>query len=84
MTGIARQEIPETTIGASYGDALFAARAVGLVEADTTWNKADEAIEPDPERHAAYDELYRVYRELYPATREQMHRLAALQVGDGR
>ena len=84
VTGIARQEIPETTIGASYGDALFAARAVGLVDADTVWNKADEAIEPDAERHAAYEELYNVYRELYPATREQMHRLAAVQIGDGR
>ena len=81
VTGIARQEIPETTIGASYGDALFAARAVGLAGADTHWNRAEEAIEPDPERHAAYEELYSVYRELYPATREQMHRLAALQVG---
>jgi hypothetical protein len=26
-----------------------------------------------------YDELYRIYRELYPATREQMHNLADMQ-----
>src|SRR5699024_2888055 len=30
---------------------------------------------------ACYDELYRLYRELYPATREITHSLAALQRG---
>ena len=35
-------------------------------------------INPDPERTRTYEERYEVYRSLYPATREAMHRLAAL------
>ena len=80
VTGIPRQDVPHVTIGASYGDALFAARATGLVEADTTWNRADDAIEPDPTHREVYDDLYATYRELYPATKEQMHRVADLQL----
>jgi xylulokinase len=82
VTAIPRQDVPRVTIGASYGDALFAARAVGLAQHDTSWNEAEETIEPDPEAAATYDELYATYRELYPATSEQMHRLADLQIGD--
>ena len=37
----------------------------------------DHKIEPDPVRRARYDELYQLWRELYPATRDQMHRLGA-------
>ena len=83
VTGIPRQEIPRVTIGASYGDALFAARATGLAEASTTWNAADEAIEPNAAHRELYDELYATYRALYPATKEQMHRLADLQSSQG-
>ena len=38
-------------------------------------------VEPDEQNRGLYNDLYRVYRDLYPATREQMHELAGLQKG---
>jgi xylulokinase len=73
------QNLPEQTIGASYGDALLAARSVGLAEPGADWSNIAETVEPKEENTEIYDELYRIYRELYPATREQMHNLADLQ-----
>ena len=75
------QQLPEETIGAAYGDALLAARAVGLAEPDADWSRIVDTVEPDEANRELYDELYGVYRELYPATRAQMHRLAGLQKG---
>jgi xylulokinase len=72
------QLIPRQTIGACYGGALIAAIGVGIVEPKADWTVIDHKIEPDPVRRARYDELYRLWRELYPATRDQMHRLGAL------
>jgi len=73
------QDLPEQTIGASYGDALLAARSVGLVEPDADWSKIAATVKPENENREIYDELYRIYRELYPLTREQMHKLADMQ-----
>ncbi|MBU8815293.1 FGGY-family carbohydrate kinase [Mycolicibacterium goodii] len=70
------QLVPEQAIGASYGDALLAAIGVGLVPADTDWAKIAREIKPDPRNRALYDDLYATWQELYPATREQVHRLA--------
>ncbi|WP_099040330.1 FGGY-family carbohydrate kinase [Mycobacterium neglectum] len=69
------QLVPEQAIGASYGDALLAAIGVGLVPPDTDWTKIAREIEPDPRHRALYEDLYLTWRELYPATRDQMHRL---------
>jgi xylulokinase len=41
----------------------------------------NEITEPDPERAKVYEEYYEVYRSLYPAQREAMHRLSALAAG---
>lgn len=73
------QEIPRETIGASYGDALLAAIASGLTSPETRWNSTATTVNPDAASAAIYDTLYRVYRDLYPATRTQMHTLARLQ-----
>jgi xylulokinase len=51
----------------------------GLVAADARWNAPGETLRPDARARARYDELYRVYRSLYPATREQAHALARVQ-----
>jgi len=75
------QDLPERTIGAAYGDALLAARAIGLAEPDTDWSKVSETVEPNEENREVYDELYGIYRDLYPATRDQMHALAGMQKG---
>ncbi len=70
------QLVPEQAIGASYGDALLAAIGVGLVPPDTDWAKIAREIKPDPRNQDLYEDLYATWRELYPATREQVHRLA--------
>jgi xylulokinase len=74
------QQLPRQTIGASYGDALMAAIGSGLTPPDTDWTEIGEAIRPDADHREVYDELFELYRELYPATRAISHRLAALQV----
>ena len=73
------QVIPRQTIGASYGDTLLAAIGSGLVPADTDWATADHLVLPNPQNKAVYDDLYNGFRELYPATRDVVHRLAAHQ-----
>jgi xylulokinase len=77
VTGLP-QLVPRETIGAAYGDAMLAAMAVGRRDA-TMWNRAAGLIEPDPSTESLYDELYGLYRSLYPATVEQAHALAAIQ-----
>lgn len=75
------QQLPKETIGAAYGDALLAARAVGLVESDADWSRIVGTVEPEESNREVYDALYGVYRELYPVTREQMHKLAKMHKG---
>ncbi|MGZ5378288.1 MAG: FGGY-family carbohydrate kinase [Mycobacterium sp.] len=71
------QLVPAQALGASYGDALLAAIGVGLVPPQTDWARIAREITPDPRNRDRYDELYGTWCELYPATRDQMHRLAA-------
>jgi len=74
------QEIPTQAIGASYGDARFAAEAVGLIGSDVSWgNPIAGVVEPEPERSELYDRLYGLYRDAYPATAEIAHELAGIQ-----
>ena len=73
------QMVPKQTIGASYGGALLAAIGSGLVPSDAEWACEGRTIEPDPRTASAYDELYAVYRSLYPATRDEVHALARMQ-----
>ncbi|MFD0575634.1 FGGY-family carbohydrate kinase [Dactylosporangium darangshiense] len=75
VTGRA-QLIPDKTIGASYGAAFLAAKA-GHDVAIGDWNPVVETVEPDPAATAKYDELYRLYLELYPATERIAHALAS-------
>jgi xylulokinase len=74
------QVVPSVTIGAAYGDALLAARAVGLSDGEG-WNPPAGTVEPDPDAGRIYEELYGVYRGLYPATLDAAHALAALSRG---
>ncbi len=73
------QQVPEQTIGASYGDALMAAIGVGLVPPETDWARAGQVITPNSATRDLYDTLYRSYGDLYPATKDCVHLLAALQ-----
>jgi xylulokinase len=72
------QLVPEQAIGASYGDALLAAIGTGQVSAATDWARIAREITPNPANRALYDDMYETWRELYPATRAQVHRLAGL------
>lgn len=76
------QGLPEVGIGASYGGAFLAAVATGRADAEDMWNSISQTVEPNPEHRNLYDELYEMYRELYPATREQVHALADMQGGN--
>ena len=82
VTGVT-QELSNERIGACYGDALFAARAAGLVGDYDDWEEVADVVEPNPANREVYDRLYQVYQELYPATKEQIHTLAALQLEEG-
>jgi xylulokinase len=68
--------------GPAYGAALLGGVAAGVYasaeEAGTRVRLREEVVEPDPERARRYDELYRVYAGLYPATRDAMHALTRL------
>ncbi|MBA3349054.1 MAG: FGGY-family carbohydrate kinase, partial [Actinobacteria bacterium] len=60
------QDLPRVGIGASYGDAFLAAVATGLAETGDEWNSVAHRVEPSPEHRDIYDELYAIYRDLYP------------------
>jgi xylulokinase len=77
-----RQELPEQTIGAAYGDALLAGIGGGILDPDTDWSSIAETVEPNPDNREVYDELYALYKDLYPATRATVHALAAVQTKD--
>lgn len=78
VTGLG-QDVPAVTVGAAYGDALMAAIGADLVTPDTDWTRSGDVVEPNPAARATYDDLYNVYRSLYPATRAQAHILAEMQ-----
>lgn len=69
------QLVTEEAIGASYGDGLLAAIGVGLVAPETDWARVASEIPPNPANKAVYDELYETWLELYPSTRDIVHRL---------
>jgi xylulokinase len=77
------QELPEQTIGASYGDALLAGISCGLIEADAAWSSMADIVRPNLSNHEIYDELYTLYKDLYPVTRSITHALADLQARSG-
>ena len=79
ITGVT-QRLPEQTVGACYGDAMLAGIACGLLDRDTSWTSMAETIEPNTENRELYDELYAIYRDLYPATRPMAHALASIQM----
>ncbi len=69
------QEIRAQSIGASYGAAFLAGRLLRDVSIDA-WNPVAETVEPQTD---AYEELYRLYRDLYPRTADTVHALAGRQ-----
>lgn len=76
VSGIA-QEVPQMTIGASYGDAFLAGIASSQLKRGdlAQWVKPGDMIRPNPGRKALYDSLYADYRLLYDQTKDIIHRL---------
>ena len=72
------QEIRAQSIGASYGAAFLAGQLVASVWIDA-WNPVQETVTPRPEAVEQYEDLYRLYRDLYPRTVDTVHALAARQ-----
>ncbi|MCB9452720.1 MAG: FGGY-family carbohydrate kinase [Anaerolineaceae bacterium] len=72
------QNLPEITIGASYGDAFLAGMAAGVLNRSDLdrWVKPGTVITPEPDNRGVYDTLYRDYLALYDSTKDIMHRLA--------
>lgn len=78
------QEVPATTIGASYGAAFLAAVATapdGEEPRIRDWNPVAETIAPDAARQPIYDALFDRYLRLYAGTKGVVHELAADQRG---
>jgi xylulokinase len=74
------QEVPRTTIGASYGAAFLAAAATADEPPRMAdWNPVAQTVRPDPDAEAFYDDLFDRYLRLYASTREIVHELAAGQ-----
>jgi xylulokinase len=78
ITGL-DQLVPAEHAGACYGAALLAGLAGAGLDQRTDWSRASRIVTPAPEHRDLYDRLYGIYRDLYPATRAQMHALAELQ-----
>ena len=78
VTGLA-QEVPGTTIGASYGAAFLAAVATappGDTPRIAEWNPVATTITPDESTTEAYDALFDRYLRLYASTKDVVHELA--------
>jgi xylulokinase len=74
--------LPETSIGAPFGDAALAAVAARLhddVRALVGTVRIRERFEPRAETAARYEQLYGVYRRTYEALREEFGQLAAVR-----
>ena len=76
VSGIS-QNVPELTIGASYGDAFLAGLASGLLERGdiADWVKPGSTVEPNSEFASLYDQYYEDFLELYEQTKGILHRL---------
>ncbi|MFT4219286.1 MAG: FGGY family carbohydrate kinase [Microbacterium sp.] len=79
VTGLV-QEVPRTTIGASYGAAFLAATATSQTPPRIgDWNPVETTIHPDPAHAAGYDALFDRYLRFYTSTKDIAHELAAAQ-----
>ena len=55
--------------------------AGGFTPPDAHWPPKVGTVEPNLANRARYDELYRIFRKLHPATVDLQHELAAIQHG---
>lgn len=77
------QVVARPTVGASYGAALLAARAIGVVDPDSPdgWFTDGVRVRPDPTLAAFHARRYAQFRRLYRDTRPVVHALATDEAG---
>src|SRR5688500_345527 len=79
------QDVPERTIGASYGDAFMAGLATGIVSGPDAlqreWVRLAIDLHPCVDLLSTYDAYYQVYRNLYESAKDELHELARLGAG---
>ncbi|BCV24891.1 sugar kinase [Gelria sp. Kuro-4] len=78
VTGL-EQVILDQLWGAPLGAAFLAAiatGAIGVFEEVKTWTRPQRIIRPNAERSRLYADYYRVFRQLYLATRPYLHQLS--------
>ena len=72
------QYVPQITIGASYGDALMAGLAIGVIEAPEKIKelvKIKHVIEPDMNKNIIYQKYKEIFYQLYNRNTDFMHEL---------
>ncbi|MCX7680875.1 MAG: FGGY-family carbohydrate kinase [Anaerolineae bacterium] len=76
--------VPRVTEAALLGAAILAAVGAGVlpdvVAGAERMVRIGEVLEPHPEQHRRYEELYAVYRRLYPDLKEAFHQLHRVTV----
>ncbi|MBB4678333.1 FGGY-family carbohydrate kinase [Crossiella cryophila] len=82
VTGRA-QEVPRHTMGASLGNAMLAAGALGEEVDPARWNPLAHTVSVDPARAELYAEYHEHYLRLYPSTVDTAHFLARRQRQSG-
>jgi len=76
------QLLPEKTIGASYGNAFLAGLMIDVIQLDSLkkdWVKIKRKIYPNENKKKMYDDMYRLFKQLYEVTKPIIHELAEMQ-----
>lgn len=72
------QQVPDITVGASYGDALMAGLALGTIESPYAIKKLikiKKIIKPNKEKGKQYEQYKKIFKELYENNKDIMHQL---------
>lgn len=72
------QSVPETTIGASYGNAILAGLGVGEItslEQTSHWIKPGSKVIPNEETNETYERDHKRFLSLYKSTKSFMHEM---------
>ena len=84
VTGLAVQSL-NIDEGPAFGAAILAGVGAGIFanvpDASDAVVKVTDTVEPNEEWQKVYEELYQIYRGLYPALRNSFHSLVALNSG---
>ncbi|HRX65554.1 MULTISPECIES: xylulokinase [Mesotoga] len=69
--------LPEVDEGAAYGSARLAAEALGI--GTSSWIRMKKEFRPNGDVRAVYDNVFSIYKELYPKIRDSYKKISKLQ-----